>query len=89
MEDNFPVDAESTMNAKWRADTFKQEIFCHSKQMHRDPANKDKKIGVVCHSMFLKVLTSKDSYWKDANDHPDAGEIKMPGPEDSSLMMNC
>ena len=57
------------MNAKQRADQFKKQIFKYSAEYP------DEKIAVVSHSMFMKVLTSKDEYWEKIMDK---NEPKMP-----------
>ena len=80
MEDTFPQNQEGVMNAKRRADQFKKEIFEYSSK------NPSEKIAVISHSMFMKVLTSKDEYWEKILDINDP---KMPEGDYSHLMMNC
>ena len=58
---------ESILNVKKRADDFKDQIFDYTK-FKRDLYGKNSKISpkiaVVSHSMFLKIITSRDEYWE-------------------------
>jgi hypothetical protein len=65
MEDTFPQHQESVWNAKERADKFKHQIF---EIVQVDP---NEKIAVVSHSMFMKILTSKDEFWTNHFDPAD------------------
>ena len=81
------------MSVRERGLEFKDEIFKYVdseafKEKYADI--KDPKIAVVAHSMFLKILTSQDSYWTDGTFIAEPNEAQVvPGNEYSTLMMNC
>lgn len=62
MEDTFPQHQEHMVYVKQRADTFKKQILEYAS---KELTEENSKIAVVSHSMFMKVLTSKDVYWAD------------------------
>ena len=67
IEDTFPTQQDSVLNIKQKADKFKADIFNYvdsKKHLFPGTAKEDPKIGVVSHSMFMKVLTAKDEYWE-------------------------
>ena len=89
MEDTFPLDQESVSNAKNRADAFKQEVFEYIQNANQFDTSNDAKIAVVSHSMFMKILTSKDKYWQEVFPQQEEGKKMMPSNDYSTLMMNC
>jgi len=48
-----------------------------------------KKIGVVSHSVFMKILVSKDIFWKDVFEWEPKDKQKVPSDEYSFMMKNC
>ena len=65
-EDTFPANQENVLSVRQRGLEVKDEVFEYvdSEEFSKKYEGvEDPKIAVVAHSMFLKILTSKDSYW--------------------------
>ena len=59
IEDIYPTDVETVESVYRRSLRLKEDIreYCEE--------NKEGKMGLVSHSVFLRIYTCDDDYWKD------------------------